>query len=65
MKRFWTDIFPDEPSKPVGFISMLGFFQFCFNYHVIVTVMYYRNYLFPNMKFDFGQNIWGSNDELS
>ena len=41
------------------------FFQFCFNYDVIVTVMYYRNYLFPNMKFDFWQKFWGSNVQLS
>ena len=63
MKTFLTDLFPDEPSKSVGFIRM-SFFQFCFNYDVIVTVKYYRNYLFSNMKFDFGQKIWGSNVEL-
>ena len=66
MKTFWTVLFPDEPSKPVGFITMfLGGFQFCFNYDIKFTVMYYRNYLFPNTKFDFGQQFWGSNVELS
>ena len=61
---FWTVLFPDEPSKPVGFIRMFLFFSFVTGiiYVLILNLILDQNFEVVMLRFPEKETYRNSQD---